>query len=83
MNKNRKRILTFQKGEDRQLLKELGRSGRGRPREVEFLLKEGANPNAKTKDGVSALHTALRNRHFEAVPVLLDADADIKAKLPP
>jgi hypothetical protein len=46
-------------------------------------LREGANPNAVTKDGLSMLHNAIRNRHFEAIPVLLEADADITARIPP
>jgi hypothetical protein len=28
------------------------------------------------------LFNAIRNRHFEAIPVLLEANADIKAKTP-
>ena len=70
-------------GEDRQLIKELGKNGRGRPREVEYLLKEGANPNAKTKDGLSMLHLAIRNRHIDAIAPLIKQGADIKFKIPP
>ena len=64
-------------------MKELGRNGKGRPKEVEYILKEGADPNAVTKEGVSALHLAIRNRHYECIPVLVDRNADIKAKVPP
>ena len=71
------------KAEDRQLAKELSRNGRGRPREVEELINEGANPNAKTKDGVTMLHYAIRNKHLDCIPVLLKAKADIEAKVPP
>lgn len=71
------------KGEDRQLIKELSKQGRGRPKEIRHLLNEGANPNAVTNDGLSILHTAIRNRHYECIPLLLESDADIKAKVPP
>ncbi len=64
-------------------MKELSKQGRGRPKEVRHLLNEGANPNAVTKDGLSALHCALRNKHYECIPVLLEANADIKFKVPP
>lgn len=65
------------------MIKELSKTGRGRPKEVEYLLKEGADPNAVTKDGVSVLHSAIRNRHFDSIPILLERNADIKAKVPP
>jgi cytochrome c len=61
----------------------LGKNGKGRYKEVKYLLSEGANPNAETKDGVSMLHYAIRNRHYDCVKVLLDADANIKAKIKP
>lgn len=64
-------------------MKELSKNGRGRGIEVEYLLKEGANPNAVTKDGVSMLHAAIRNRHYDCIPVLIKSHADIKAKVPP
>lgn len=70
-------------GEDRQLVKELSKQGRGRANEIRHLLKEGANPNAVTKDGFSMLHSAIRHKHFECIPILLESDADIKAKVPP
>jgi ankyrin repeat protein len=69
-------------GEDRQLIKELSKQGRGRPKEVRNLLNEGANAKAITKDGVSLIHLAVKNRHFECVPVLVEANADINSKLP-
>jgi len=70
-------------GEDRQLIKELSKDGRGRAAQVSSFLNEGANPNAKTKDSLSMLHLAISNKHFDCIGVLLDADADIKAKIPP
>lgn len=69
-------------GEDRQLIKELSKQGRGRPKEVRNLLNEGANAKAITKDGLSLLHLAVKNRHLECVSVLVEANADINAKLP-
>ena len=51
-------------------------------KEVLFIIREGANPNAVTKNGLSMLHTALKNRHFECIPVLLKEKADIEKKMP-
>lgn len=65
------------------MLKEVGKSGRGRPHEVENLLREGANPNSASKDGLSALHNALRYRHLDCIPILIKAGADKDAKIPP
>ena len=73
----------FIQGEDRQLIKELSKQGRGRAKEVRHLLNEGANPNAVTRDGISVLHSAIRNKHLECIPILLESDADIKFKVPP
>ena len=70
-------------GEDRQLVKELSKTGKGRAKEVRHLLNEGANPNAVTKERVSVLHLAIRHGHLECVPILLESDADIRAKVPP
>lgn len=64
-------------------MKELSKTGKGRAKEIRHLLNEGANPNAITKDRLSVLHLAIRNRHFECIPILLESDADIKAKIPP
>jgi hypothetical protein len=69
-------------GEDRQLVKELSKQGRGRPKEVRSLLNEGANAKVITKDGFSMLHLAVKNKHFECVPILIDANADVNFKLP-
>lgn len=65
------------------MIKELGKDGRGRASQVNTFLNEGANPNAKTKDGLTMLHLAVRNKHFDCIGVLLDGNADIKAKIPP
>lgn len=61
----------------------MGKDGRGRAAQVSAFLNEGANPNAKTKEGLTMLHLAIRNKHFDCIGVLLEADADIKAKIPP
>ncbi len=74
--------LNVYKAEDRQLIKELSKNGKGRMKEVLFIIREGANPNAVTKNGLSMLHTALKNRHFECIPVLLKEKADIEKKMP-
>ena len=58
-------------------------TGRGRPKEVEYILREGANPNAITKEGLNMLHLAIRNKHFECIPILLDRNANINAKVFP
>lgn len=64
-------------------MKEIGKSGRGRAHEVDSLIKEGANPNAKTSDGLSVIFAAIRNRHYECVPVLVRNGADVKVRCPP
>lgn len=61
----------------------MGKNRHARPKEVEFILKEGADPNAKTRDDMTPLHTAIRNRHFDCVPILIEAGADLKAIIPP
>ncbi len=74
------KIIT--KGEDLQLLKELSRNGKGRPKEVLSLIREGANPNLTTKNGLSVLVTAIRNRHYDCIPILLKEKADVKKQIP-
>ena len=51
-------------------------------KEVRSLLNEGANAKVITKDGFSMLHLAVKNKHFECVPILIDANADVNFKLP-
>lgn len=70
-------------GEDRQLIKELSRSGHGRVEEIRQLLNEGANPNAVTKDGLSIIHLAIRNKHLDCLSVLLNTNVNLQAKAPP
>lgn len=80
--KKRPQVEDKLSGEDRQLVKELSKQGRGRPKEVRNLLNEGANAKAVTKDGLTMLHLAVKNKHFECVPILAEANADIDAQLP-
>ena len=45
-----------------------------------MLLKAGADVNAKTKDGETALMVALLEGHTESVNALIKAGADVNAK---
>jgi ankyrin repeat protein len=76
-------IYISKKPEDRQLFKELSKDGKGNLREVKQFLQEGANVNVKNKDGLNALHLAIRNKHFTCIPAILDANVDITAKISP
>ena len=60
----------------------MSKQGRGRAKEVRNLLNEDANAKAVTKDGLTMLHLAVKNKHFECVPILVEANADIDAQLP-
>ena len=64
-------------------MKELGPKGKGRPSEVKNLLNDGANPNAKTNEGLTMLHLAVRNRHVKCVPILVEAKVEFDARIPP
>ena len=76
-------ICIFKKPEDRQLFKELSKDGKGHLREVTQFLQEGANVNAVNKDGLNALHLAIRNKHFDCISTILDANVDITSRIPP
>lgn len=65
------------------MFKELSKEGKGRLREVKQFLQEGANVNAVNKDGLNALHLAIRNKHFECITTILDGNVDIAARIPP
>lgn len=68
--------------EEKLLLAELGAKGQGRPEEVERLLDEGARPDCETADSMSAVVLAVRNNHFDCLPVLQSSGADLNAKSP-
>ncbi|XP_054842037.1 double zinc ribbon and ankyrin repeat-containing protein 1 isoform X2 [Eublepharis macularius] len=61
----------------RQLLKEVGPNGKGRPFLVEQLIDEGADPNCDSDENRPALTWAVLNKHHEAVPVLVQKGAAI------
>ncbi len=66
------------------MFKELSKEGKGRLREVkQFLQQDGANVNAINKDGLNPLHLAIRNKHLDCIPCLLDASVDVTARIPP
>jgi ankyrin repeat protein len=50
------------------------------PEVVEFLIKRGADPNAKTDSGFVALFWAARYGHESVAKVLIDHKADVNAK---
>jgi ankyrin repeat protein len=47
---------------------------------VEKLLEQGANVNAKDRDGETALMWAARRGHSETVKALINAGADVNVK---
>ncbi|KAI6071480.1 Double zinc ribbon and ankyrin repeat-containing protein 1 [Aix galericulata] len=63
--------------ESRQLLDELGPHGEGRIALIERLLREGADPNCTGDDDRPALTVAVRNRHAEAIPLLVQKGAHV------
>ena len=50
------------------------------PQMIKDLIKSGANVNAKTDNGETALMWAVRHRNAEVVKALIEAGADINAK---
>jgi ankyrin repeat protein len=52
----------------------------GQTETVKFLLRNGANPNAKRHDGITALMHASGRGHTQTVKVLLNAGAEADAK---
>ncbi|XP_040409529.1 double zinc ribbon and ankyrin repeat-containing protein 1 isoform X1 [Cygnus olor] len=63
--------------ESRQLLDELGPHGKGRITLIEQLLSKGADPNCTGEDDRPALTVAVRNRHAEAISVLVQKGANV------
>jgi hypothetical protein len=55
----------------------------GKQSDLEKLLSEGADPNAKTAGGLTALHWAVIRGHFGIVKALANSDKiDLKARTP-
>ncbi|NWX37567.1 DZAN1 protein, partial [Notiomystis cincta] len=63
--------------ESRQLLDELGQTGRGRTTFIEQLLSDGADPNSLREEEHSALTVAVLDKHTEAISPLVQKGADI------
>ncbi|XP_077789579.1 double zinc ribbon and ankyrin repeat-containing protein 1 isoform X3 [Podarcis muralis] len=63
--------------ESRQLLKEVGPKGQGRPFVVEQLIDEGADPNCTNSEDQPALTLAVLNRHHEVIPILVQKGANV------
>jgi hypothetical protein len=47
---------------------------------VAFLIEQGADPNARDKSGVAALHRAVRTRSTAAVKALLESGANARLR---
>ncbi|CAI5780331.1 zinc ribbon and ankyrin repeat-containing 1 isoform X1 [Podarcis lilfordi] len=63
--------------ESRQLLKEVGPKGEGRPFVVEQLIDEGADPNCTNSEDQPALTLAVLSRHHEVIPILVQKGANV------
>ncbi|NXY03073.1 DZAN1 protein, partial [Pteruthius melanotis] len=63
--------------ESRQLLDELGRTGKGRIPFIEQLLSDGADPNSLSEEERPALTVAVLNKHTGAISPLVQKGADI------
>ncbi|OWK61832.1 Double zinc ribbon and ankyrin repeat-containing protein 1 [Lonchura striata] len=63
--------------ESRQLLDELGRTGKGRITFIEQLLNDGADPNSLGEEERPALTVAVLNKHTGAISPLVQKGADI------
>ncbi|XP_059174678.1 double zinc ribbon and ankyrin repeat-containing protein 1-like [Physella acuta] len=64
------------------LFKQLGPNGEASVSEIQQLLDEGADPNCLNKTELSPLHVAVRNKHIEAISVLVSGGALVNAKGP-
>ncbi|NWS07093.1 DZAN1 protein, partial [Motacilla alba] len=63
--------------ESRQLLDELGQTGKGRITFIEQLLSDGADPNSLSEEKRPALTVAVLNKHTGAISPLVQKGADI------
>ncbi|XP_006860699.1 PREDICTED: double zinc ribbon and ankyrin repeat-containing protein 1 [Chrysochloris asiatica] len=63
--------------ENRHLLKEVGPEGEGRVSVIEQLLDEGADPNCSDHEGRPVITVAVVNKHYEAIPVLVQRGAQV------
>ncbi|NXH61856.1 DZAN1 protein, partial [Rhabdornis inornatus] len=63
--------------ESRQLLDELGQTGKGRITFIEQLLSDGADPNSLSEEERPALTVAVLNKHTGAISTLVQKEADI------
>ncbi|XP_058657661.1 double zinc ribbon and ankyrin repeat-containing protein 1 [Ammospiza caudacuta] len=63
--------------ESRQLLDELGQTGKGRISFIEQLLSDGADPNSLSQEERPALTVAVLNKHTGAISPLVQKGADI------
>lgn len=52
----------------------------GKSNMVSLLLESGANIEAKTRDGLTALHCAARSGHDQVIDMLLQRNAPISSK---
>ncbi|CAH1791938.1 unnamed protein product [Owenia fusiformis] len=82
VKKVKKKVEDKQSPDDKRLLKEVGKNGEGSPEEVQQLIDEGADPNCTNKNGVPVLHVAVMNKHIDAIPVIVQAGADVNTKGP-
>ena len=68
------------KDHDRKCEQLIDSAAKGRRADVEQLLREGANVNARNRYGMMALHVAARSGFVELVNFLLVCGADVNAK---
>ncbi|XP_053829557.1 double zinc ribbon and ankyrin repeat-containing protein 1 isoform X1 [Vidua macroura] len=81
IKRTKSRTLTGQEykpsPESRQLLDELGPTGKGRITFIEQLLSDGADPNSLSEEERPALTVAVLNKHAGAISPLVQKGADI------
>lgn len=46
------------------------------------LFHQGADPNCQNNEGEPVLHIAVKNKHTDAIPVLIQEGADVNKKGP-